>query len=74
MAELQALNIDVALTGFDAEEISKFLDSGTSDGTPPDSFKEFDETISTEHECPKCGYRWSGAAEPKPEAMQDAAD
>jgi ParB-like chromosome segregation protein Spo0J len=74
MAELQALNIDVALTGFDAEEISKFLDSGTSDGTPPESFKEFDETIPTEHECPKCGYRWSGAAGPKPEAMQDAAD
>jgi ParB-like chromosome segregation protein Spo0J len=62
MAELQALNIDVALTGFDADEISKFLDSGTSDGTPPESFKEFDETIPTEHECPKCGYRWSGAA------------
>jgi ParB-like chromosome segregation protein Spo0J len=73
IAELQALNIDVALTGLDAEEISKFLDSGTSDGKPPESFKEFDETIPTEHECPKCGYRWSGAAEPKPEAVRDAA-
>ena len=33
IAELQALNIDTALTGFDAEEISKFLDSGASDGS-----------------------------------------
>jgi ParB-like nuclease domain len=73
MAELQALNIDIALTGFDAEEISKFLDP-TSNGKPLESFKEYDETIPTEHECPKCGYRWSGAAEPKAEAMQDAAD
>lgn len=26
---------------------------------PPDDFKEVDENIETEHECPKCGYRWS---------------
>jgi ParB-like chromosome segregation protein Spo0J len=73
MAELQALSIDVALTGFDAEEISKFLDPEASEGKPPDSFKEYDETIPTEHECPKCGDTWSGAAGPKPEAAEDAA-
>jgi hypothetical protein len=22
-----------------------------------------DESISTEHSCPKCGYRWSGNAD-----------
>ena len=73
LAELQALNIDVSLTGFDAEEISKFLDPGSSDGKPPESFTEYDETIPTEHECPKCGYTWSGAAAPKPEATEEAA-
>lgn len=26
----------------------------------PDDFKEYDETIDTERECPKCGYKWSG--------------
>tara|TARA_R110000824_G_scaffold398348_1_gene602328 strand:+ start:118 stop:624 length:507 start_codon:yes stop_codon:yes gene_type:complete len=26
----------------------------------PDAFKEFDEDIETQHECPKCGYTWSG--------------
>jgi hypothetical protein len=25
----------------------------------PDDFPEFDESIETDHECPKCGYRWS---------------
>src|ERR1035437_7565210 len=73
MAELQALNIDVSLTGFDAEEISKFLDSTGSDGKPPESFPEYDETIPTEHLCPKCGYTWSGAAAPKPAAAEEAA-
>jgi len=73
LAELQALNIDASLTGFDAEEISKFLDSTGSDGKPPESFTEYDETIPTEHQCPKCGYTWSGAAAPKPEAAEDAA-
>lgn len=74
LAELHELSINVALTGFDAEEISKFLDSTGSNGNAPESFKEFDETITTAHECPKCGYRWSGAAAPKPEVMQDSAD
>ena len=35
-------------------------DSPPADRPPPDEFKAFDETIATDHECPKCGYRWSG--------------
>lgn len=30
------------------------------DIAPPDSFQEYDENIDTEHQCPKCGYKWSG--------------
>jgi hypothetical protein len=26
----------------------------------PDDFGSIDENIETEHECPKCGYKWSG--------------
>lgn len=26
----------------------------------PDNFAEYDENITTEHQCPKCGYKWSG--------------
>jgi len=29
---------------------------------PPDGFPSFDKDIVTEHECPKCGYKWSGGA------------
>ncbi len=27
---------------------------------PPDEFGSYDETIETVHQCPKCGYRFSG--------------
>lgn len=30
------------------------------DPEPPDDFGEVDEDIPTEHECPKCGFKWSG--------------
>jgi ParB-like chromosome segregation protein Spo0J len=26
----------------------------------PEDFPEVDENVPTDHECPKCGYRWSG--------------
>lgn len=31
-----------------------------NDGDPPEEFKSYDESIETEHTCPKCGYEWSG--------------
>jgi hypothetical protein len=30
---------------------------------PPEEFPESDETIETEHECPRCHFRWSGRNE-----------
>jgi len=27
---------------------------------PPNDFNIVDENIATEHQCPKCGYQWSG--------------
>ena len=30
------------------------------DKEPPDDFKEYDEDIKTDYQCPKCGYQWSG--------------
>jgi hypothetical protein len=68
IAELQVLNVDIALAGFDADEIAQFLGPAGSDrGKAPDAFKEYDESIPTAYLCPKCGYAWSGAAAPKPE-------
>jgi ParB-like chromosome segregation protein Spo0J len=45
--------------GFDEDELAKLLDEGMDD-SPPDDFGEVDEDIDTAHECPKCGYKWSG--------------
>lgn len=42
----------------DAELAEVLTAGGAYDA--PDEFKEFDEDIETEHECPKCGYQWSG--------------
>lgn len=70
LVELQGLNVDAGLAGFDATEIAKFLGS-PSDEKPPDEFKQYDESIPVAHECPKCGYTWSGAAGPKPASSTD---
>jgi ParB-like chromosome segregation protein Spo0J len=64
LQDLHADEIDLGLTGFDADELSKLLGLGESgldqQAESPADFKEVDETINTDHECPKCGYRWSG--------------
>ena len=59
LADLRQLDTDLALTGFNADEIADLLQA-TAEATAPEEFKEYDENIDTEHECPKCGYRWSG--------------
>ena len=39
-----------------------YLDQLINDNDTPliEDFPKFDEGISTEHKCPKCGYEWSG--------------
>jgi ParB-like chromosome segregation protein Spo0J len=39
-----------------------YLDELISDNETSlmDQFPEYNETIDTEHKCPKCGYEWSG--------------
>lgn len=57
--ELGALRDDgfnIALTGFEPDELTKLF----ADVDPPADFDEYDEGIETAHQCPKCGYRWSG--------------
>jgi len=41
-----------AATGFDDKALAML--------SPPTEFAEVDESIETEHQCPKCGYKWSG--------------
>ena len=61
LEDLKLEGFDLNLTGFDADEILGLLGDGQDEAaTSPDEFKEMDEDIDTDHECPKCGYRWSG--------------
>jgi hypothetical protein len=36
--------------------------SGDAGASPPAEFPAYDESLSTEYCCPKCGYCWSGKA------------
>jgi ParB-like chromosome segregation protein Spo0J len=56
LKELSELGIDLELTGFEQDEIDALLAQADA---PPD-FEEVDENIKTEHQCPKCGYWFSG--------------
>jgi len=61
LSELREINFDLDLTGFDASAIERFLNPPEpEEKTAPEDFPEVDESIETEHECPKCGYEWSG--------------
>ncbi|MFN6179296.1 MAG: ParB/Srx family N-terminal domain-containing protein [Dolichospermum sp.] len=64
---LQDSEFELSLTGFGELELS-FLDDEPEDNNnnnddskrTPGDFKEYDESIETDHECPRCGYKWSG--------------
>jgi hypothetical protein len=55
---LRDLGATVELTGFDAKSIEELIAGPRA----PGSFDSYDETIETEHQCPKCGFSWSGSA------------
>lgn len=59
-AALQSLLAEIET---ESEGLQAMLDGmmkGDGGGVPPDDFPAVDETIETEHRCPKCGYQWSG--------------
>lgn len=59
---LEREKFDLKLLGFGEAQLVQFT---TQPGPPPGGFAAFsDETIETEHECPKCRYRWSGKSAP----------
>jgi ParB-like chromosome segregation protein Spo0J len=55
LGELGDIDIDLDLTGFDENDLFRMT---TPDA--PEDFPEVGEDIATDHECPKCGYKWSG--------------
>ena len=55
-------------TGFDDSSIAMLLQGefeagGAASVEPPEEFPEKDESLPTEHTCPKCGYAWSGGGD-----------
>lgn len=57
---------DLKLTGFSQVQLLE-INGGAAgavpppDGKkPPSGFDEYDEGLETDHQCPKCGYRYSG--------------
>lgn len=64
-AELASWDADVLAGLQDELDLSPFfrddeLADVLSQVEAPEDFASFDETIPTEHQCPKCGYEWSG--------------
>lgn len=59
---LEQLDGDYEGTGFTDQEIARMLEPAAVAAPPtaPEEFTEYDEGIKTTHECPKCGYEWSG--------------
>lgn len=60
LGELGELGFDLDLTGFGEGKIAALTPGGIEEKIAPDEFGVVDENISTDHECPKCNYRWSG--------------
>jgi ParB-like chromosome segregation protein Spo0J len=60
LTALADMDIDLGVIGFEPAELDKLLNGPGDLPEMPSDFQEFDEEIATDHECPKCGYRWSG--------------
>ncbi|HEY0008049.1 MAG TPA: ParB N-terminal domain-containing protein [Tepidisphaeraceae bacterium] len=69
LAALKAEDADLAqATGFTLDELAGLIGGNNEPAEPqqpPEEFPEFDEDIQTDHECPKCRYRWSGSTAPQ---------
>jgi ParB-like chromosome segregation protein Spo0J len=58
--DFELLQIELEEIELDLGPFEVSFDAPTAEVEPPDDFKDVDENIDTEHECPKCGYKWSG--------------
>lgn len=75
LADLREMGADLQIIGFDEDELLRY--EPERDDSPPDDFREYGEDIATEHQCPSCGYRWSGSSKAKDlhdDDVEDAAE
>jgi ParB-like chromosome segregation protein Spo0J len=67
LASLGDAGTDLSLLGFEDGELERLLAQvQTATVEAPEAFAEYDESLETAYECPKCHYEWSG--KPKPDA------
>lgn len=72
MAALKETGHGDAIVGWTEGEVDALIQGVATQANPavvepPEEFPEFnEETTKTEHECPKCGYRWSGGTGASP--------
>lgn len=58
---LQEIGQEIDLDPWFTEEEIAGWDTGIpEESQSPTEFNEYDEMLDTDHECPKCGYKWSG--------------
>ena len=59
-----------AAAGFSPDEIAALVgaNSEPAPAEPPADFPAVDENVATEHQCPRCHYRWSGNSAPQENA------
>ncbi|WP_051390801.1 ParB/Srx family N-terminal domain-containing protein [Paraburkholderia mimosarum] len=62
LAGLLDIGYDLGLTGFGSDDLAALANAPVTHEAP-EEFARKDETIETEHRCPKCGYEWSGKAQ-----------
>lgn len=68
LSALAAEDADLAVAaGFTPDDLASLLTPSESvlPEQPPSEFDQFGEDIPTDHECPKCKYRWSGKTAPQ---------
>lgn len=58
LTDLKMADYPLDFTGFPEASLVQFM--ANPNPTAPAEFGAVDEGISTEHSCPRCGYRWSG--------------
>ena len=54
--------IDLDSLDADLQNVLQGLEDQSFIPLPPDDFDSVDESLETQHECPKCHYKWSGAS------------
>ena len=55
LKSLQDADVNLEQLGFTSDDVKI-----EAEKIAPEEFAEVGENIETEHQCPKCGYKWSG--------------